>query len=345
MTSNVKNGENIVPVPQSAANTSPRWAVVATVKAPLVDIAGFAAHHLSLGAARVYLYLDDPHNANISADINADIAFLQSHEKIDVTVCDAAWYADLKRPRHDTHQRRQMFNATHAYRRLEADWLAHIDVDEFILPAKKIEKLLANVSPSDALVQMPSAELLAPQPPDDTPRFFKLTPRQANQPSTVREDIYPTYGLHLRGGFISHIDGKIFVRGGLKNITVGIHSLLYQGLAATNKHVQNTLRLGHAHAPSWEIFQKHLSFRLSHGSYRKRDNSDFRLADIIDYLRESECETEGKTGLQHLFNEVNAATPALVAALCDHNMLIEHPLDLDGKIRDVFGRLPPFGKE
>ncbi|MDQ7071444.1 MAG: glycosyltransferase family 2 protein [Rhodobacterales bacterium] len=341
MTSSAKNGDNIVPVPRSTPNSSPRWAVVATVKAPLVDIAGFAAHHLSLGAARVTLYLDDPHNSNISPDINADIAFLQSHDKIDVIPCDAAWYADQKWPRHNTHQRRQMFNATHAYRRLDADWLAHIDVDEFVLPAIQIEKILANVPSTDALVQMPSAELLAPHPPDTTPRFFKLTPRQANQPSTVREDIYPTYGLHLRGGYISHIDGKIFVRRGLENVTIGIHSLLYQGVAATNAHIQNTLRLGHAHAPSLEIFQKHLSFRLSHGSYRKRDNTDFRLADIIDYLRE----TEGETGLQHLFNEVSAATPTLVAALRQHNMLIEHPLDLDRKIMDIFGRLPPSGKE
>lgn len=335
MTSSAKRADNIVPMPKPALETGafPSWAVVATVKAPLHDIAGFAAYHLSLGAARIYLYLDDPRDA--------DIAFLQTDAKIDITACDAPWWAQHKQPRPSTHQRRQMFNATHAYRHMAQDWLAHIDVDEFILPSKPINTVLANVPASAALLQMPSAELLAPTNADDPARFFKLTPRQADQPSSVREDIYPTYGLHLRGGFISHIDGKIFVRSGLKNVTIGIHSLLYQGLAATNIHTQNALRLGHAHAPSWEIFQKHLAFRLAHGSYRKRDNTDFRLADIIDFLRE----TEGKNGLRHLFQEVNEATPALVAALRHHNMLLDHPLDLDQKIRDVFGSLPPSKKD
>ena len=38
----------------------PSWAVVATVKAAEEKVLAFVAHHLSLGAARIYLYFDDP---------------------------------------------------------------------------------------------------------------------------------------------------------------------------------------------------------------------------------------------------------------------------------------------
>ena len=39
---------------------TPSWAVVATVKAPQDKVLACVAHHLSIGAAQVFLYFDDP---------------------------------------------------------------------------------------------------------------------------------------------------------------------------------------------------------------------------------------------------------------------------------------------
>ena len=36
------------------------WGVVSMVRGPAQDILRFAAHHLDLGADRLYLYLDEP---------------------------------------------------------------------------------------------------------------------------------------------------------------------------------------------------------------------------------------------------------------------------------------------
>ena len=37
-------------------------------------------------------------------------------------------------------------------------------------------------------------------------------------------DIYPTYGLHLNGGFLSHVAGKVFVRTGHDGVGLRIHN-------------------------------------------------------------------------------------------------------------------------
>jgi len=325
---------NIVPVPVSALPTLPLlWGVVATVKAPVHDIMGFAAHHLSLGAHRVYIYLDDPQEPTVNT--------LKLHPKIDVTACTPDWWAAQSRPRFDSIERRQMHNATHAYRRSKRDdglsWLAHIDVDEFILATTPLSETLAAVPSDAAWAQMPSAELLAPETPAESPRYFKRTPRQAGLPSSVREDLYPTYGLHLRGGFLSHIDGKMFARTGLSAVYLGIHALRYHSEIASNFQILPHTPIGHAHAPDWATFMHHLEFRLRDGSYRHPDGRGVRLGDLIDYL----WQTDGETALRHLFTEVCTATPELVAALDARDMLIDHPLGLPAKIAQHFPALPP----
>lgn len=104
-----------------------RWGLVSTVKAPVAAIERFVAWHLGQGAARVLLYLDD-----------GDAALARHLTRIpgvQAIACDAAyWQARGRRP--DKHQVRQTQNATHAHRhaRRDLDWLAHIDVDEFIAP-------------------------------------------------------------------------------------------------------------------------------------------------------------------------------------------------------------------
>ena len=67
--------------------------------------------------------------------------------------------------------------------------------------------------------------------------------------------------------------------------------------------------MGHAHAPDWQSFVDHLAFRRSKGSYRNRDKTGFRLAELIDFLEES----EGEEGIRQLYSEVAEATPDLIA--------------------------------
>ncbi len=322
-------GGNPAPVPRRAKAPSepprlPRWGVVSLVQAPLEDVARFAAHHLSLGAERLYLHLDTPDPA--AAD------FLAQHSSITVVTCDDAYWSAQRKRRMKRHQLRQLWIATQTYRHTDLDWLAHVDVDEFILPPAPLEQILADVDEDIAAVLMPPIEQLAGG--EDT--LFKTTARMAGRHKSVLEDIYPTFGPYLRGGYLSHLEGKLIARTGLPEVRLGLHALLYRGEAATNIARRDDLYVGHAHATDWNSFRDRLDFRLAHGSYMKRDDSGFRLHDMLDYLRSE----EGEDGLRSLFAEVCEATPTLVKRLHDNDMLITRKLDLDTRVREVFGALP-----
>ncbi|OWU84064.1 hypothetical protein ATO6_16045 [Oceanicola sp. 22II-s10i] len=306
-----------------------RWGTVTTVRAPLDRIARFAAWHLQLGAAQVTLYLDD------AKQTQAD--WLSRHPRIRAIPCDEAhWQALGRRPK--AHQVRQAANATHAYRTSDLHWLAHIDVDEFLLPDRPVADMLAAAPDDIAQITVQPVELLAPTDAD-APAYFKTTARMGGKSKHVLPEIYPTFGEHLRGGYVSHLEGKSFARPGAPEARFGIHSLNIGSEAASNRaQVEGTV-LGHAHAPTYEAFRAHLDYRMRQGSYRKRDRTGFVLSDVLDYLQAE----EGEDGLRQFYDEVCTATPRLLDALRRNDMLISTDLDLDAAVLAEFGATPPDG--
>jgi hypothetical protein len=235
------------------------------------------------------------------------------------------------------HQLRQAFNATRCMtdQAHALDMLTHIDVDEFLLTDGPLHPVLAAMPPSAAFARIPPAEALARD--DGPPTAFKLNHVTAGQPKALLQDIYPTFGLHLYGGFLSHSSGKVMARTGIPDTRLGIHALKYQGEEASNKCTLPGVTLAHLHAPSWEVFHAHLTFRLTLGSYRKREReTEMGQGEILRFL----AEEEGDEGLRALFDEVCADTPALRDSLRTHGMLIERDLDLEAKVLRVFGVLP-----
>ncbi len=314
-----------IAVPARVVKTDPatlRWGTVSLIKAPLRDIARFAAYHLDLGAARVHLHLDEPHPAAV--------ALLSGHPQIDLVTCDPEWWATQKKPRMKTHQLRQAWVATQTYHRTDLDWLAHIDVDEFILCPRVMSDDLASLPANMAALHLPPAELLG-----GTQDLFKLTPLDAGQGSAVLEEIYPNFGAHLRGGFISHLEGKLIARCGIPGLRFGVHALLENGQPASNRMALPGLYLGHAHAPDWDRFRQHLEFRLQQGSYRRADDTAFSLRHILDMLQSD----SGDDGLRAFFAEVCEGTYALTTALRARDMLLHRPLDLDAKVEKFFGSI------
>jgi hypothetical protein len=282
---------------------SATWGVVATILAPAEEILQFAAYHLNAGAHRIYIYLDAPNQR--------------------------------KRNRPDTHQMRQTANATHAYnRRAEVNWLIHMDVDEFLVAGRPIADILA-----ERPVDPPATRIRPMEQLSGTPSAFKAFVPNGPDRTRIMAELYPTYGAYLKGGFLSHLAGKVFVRTGLPDIHVRIHNAFQNGeMLACHDH-QAGIDLAHAHAKSWEDWIASYRYRVTKGSYRAElgPNKPYEKGGLSmhDLFRMIEAEA-GDAGLRAFFDEVCADTPGLRARLQAHGLLHEVDLELASHLREHF---------
>jgi len=303
------------------------WGLSATILAPTRDILRFAAYHLDLGAHRLYLYLD--------ADTPDAYAALKAHPKVRVQTCDAAHWKRLMGRRPDKHQARQTLNATHAYaRKAQVDWLIHMDVDEFLVPDVPIPDVLGALPTDVTSARIRPMELLG----GGHTGFKAFVPANGARNATVRA-IYPTFGKHLKGGFLSHVAGKLFVRTGLDDITVKIHNAFRGDTMLPDAAEPAQLRLAHCHATSWDSWRAAYSYRLDKGSYRselrpatKPEQGGMSLHDLFRWLEQD----QGEAGLRAFYDEVVGDSPALRARLAAHDLLREVDLNLDAALARHF---------
>jgi hypothetical protein len=303
---------------------TPLWGTVSTIKAPLEAILRFAAWHLEAGAHRIYIYLDE--------DVPETFAALKAHPRIRVMHTDAAYWAKRK-GRPAKHQVRQSMNARHANnRKPEVDWLAHIDVDEFLLSDRPIAEHLAAL-PSDCIAaRVRPVEALAPGPgtPAGETAFKAFHLDQAKRQEAA-ERCFPTWGAHLSGGFLSHVAGKLFFRAGTKGLQIKIHNVILNEVSNPGGRDLPGIELGHFHADSWAHFLEAYRFRLAKGSYRAelkpqvRSQGALSLHDLFQVIEAD----GGEPALRAFFEEVCVASDSLCAALDAEGLLRRRRLNLD----------------
>ena len=309
---------------------TPKWGVVATIKAASHDILNFVAHHLELGAHRIHIFLDD--------DAPGARAALEAHPRVNVILCDADYWAG-RGERPDKHQSRQTRNATRAYRRRPGvAWLAHIDVDEFLWPRTPIHEQLAALPDDIDVARVRPIEALAafeaPQATSEPGQWFKAHTRQQRARRIQTAEIYPNFGLHLNGGFLSHVAGKIFVRTGIEKVNFRIHNAFIHGVQLDREAELPGTDLCHLHAPDWAHWQKLYRYRLERGSYRpdlkpmpSPDGAGLNMNALFSML-----EAEGgEDALRAFYDEVCTATPDLMARLDARGLLRHIDLDLGRK--------------
>ncbi|WP_422001008.1 glycosyltransferase family 2 protein [Roseovarius mucosus] len=312
-------------------NAAPNWGVVATIKAPTRNILTFAAHHLDLGAHRVHVYLDAP-------DPQAEAA-LRAHPKCRVILCDDDyWNRRSRKGRPDKHQPRQSLNATHCLnKRPQVDWLAHIDVDEFLWSEIPIADRLARVAPDRLSARVRPIEALDPGPykiEAEPYRAYKSCALSQADRRAQTNAIYPTYGPYLNGGFLSHVAGKVFVRTGQPDISLRIHNAFRNKEMDDKAEELHELHLCHHHAATWDHWLAAYRYRLSLGSYRAElkpaphsDGYAFNMHEFFHMLEED----GGEPALRRFFSEVCTATPELQKRLASYGHLHHINLDLDAK--------------
>jgi hypothetical protein len=300
-----------------------RWGVVATVKATLPEYLAFAAHHLDLGAHRVWLHLDDP----------ADPAFdlLEGRKGLRAIRCDDAYWQRLCGGRPDTHQERQTRNATRLFRRAPVDFLLHVDVDEFLISDIDIPTALSNLPQGQDILRVEPFEALHdPGLPDDifTARHF----RGALRDEAALRALYGPQGPFLRHGMLSHSVGKAFFRCAAEGMVVQIHGARLRGQRVPGGAFHHGLSLLHFHAENPERWLSRLDYRLARGGYQF-------VPDLQAHLQT--LDEGGRASFYHLVQE---ARPDLLAGLAERGILRRADLGLRAKIaaQGWGGLIPPL---
>ena len=294
----------------------PTWGICAQVKASLRAVETFVAWHLAQGADAMWIYFDDPDDPVASA-----LAGLSP--KIRMLRCGPAYWAKQKAGRPEKKTVRQTANSLHAYRRMKVDWMAHIDVDEFILPLRRdgdnqtlpltvtqvLQDALPDVAPDQVALRLRPYEALR-EPDGAAPRSFRGSPQLPLGRDRVLRHLYGAYAPVLTEGMLSHAVGKAFSRVGVEGLRPRLHLPRVDDQRVEAGGFMRGLALLHYHATDPEDWLHHVAYRTAHGAYSGREDSKafFEGAD--------------RAALLDFYNAVQVATPDLVARLADEGLLL-----------------------
>lgn len=293
------------------------WDVVATVKAPEAKVLAFVAHHLSLGADHIWIYFDEPDDPAVAAlaDLPPNIL-----DRITATPCDAGHW-ERTGGRHVRHQNRQARNAKDAYQRCPSDWIAHIDVDEYIQPGRPVADLLDTAAASDLIVRMEPFEAMHdPDLPDDiyTARLFRGAIQhefwQLRQPALGR------YRTLIRDGMLSHSVGKVFFRTGIQGLSPRLHSGMLGKVRIAVPDFHPDLRLLHFHAQDRQAWLDALQFRITRGAYQYKPDLQTHLA------------AASVQEIAAFYRRTQTVAPAVAATMLEVGRAVETNLGLRAKV-------------
>lgn len=249
------------------------WGLVATVKAPEDKVLAFAAHHLSLGADHLWLYFDDPDQPIPQP--------LVDHPRVTVTLCDAAHWARVGKPRPPQHQNRQTHNARYTYReKVSTDWIVHIDVDEFILTPRPVAAILDETPAATIAMKLEPFEAMHdPLLPDDiyTSREFRGALRHEHWPR--RRAALGPYRKVIRDGMLSHTVGKVIYRTRIPGLLPRLHAVMVDKEFVKTPDWHPELRLLHFHAQDKPAWLAAVPFRMTKGAYQFRPELQAFLAE------------------------------------------------------------------
>lgn len=290
------------------------WGVCCTAKAPLDQILAFVAWHRHIGAAHIWVHLDDADTAK--AEVINSLAFATA------VLCDDAYWA-TRGSRPKQQERRQSYNFRRIYEQTDLPVLAHVDVDEYLYPNRPIAQILDDWDKVDPFMRVAPVEALHdPTLPNDifTARQF----RRAFARGTSRrqkEAVLGEYVPLLPQNMLSHRVGKSLFRTGVEGLIPRLHA------GSMGKHakplqvaVNPEILVLHFHAQDRAEWLAALPHRVTHGAYRFNEP-------LAAYLGDASSDE-----IDAFYEATQCASPALVAALRDQSLLVEADLQLTDKV-------------
>ena len=288
---------------------TPEWGICTTVKAPLEQVQAFAAYHLNLGATHIWLHFDDP-------DDPAAQHF--NHPQITTTLCSTTYWMDLIGKRPERHQNRQGRNMHRVYKTEALPWIAHIDVDEYILPNTSIPTALGALPADQPMLRMAPYEALHdPALPDDiftATRFRAALGGQRNDSARTRA--FGPYAPLLTNGVLSHAAGKCFFRTGLSRFEPRLHGAFRAGSRVPGGDFHQGIALLHFHAQDPARWRARPQFRLTKGAYQYNP----ALQDWLLTATDAEIDA--------FYTATQTATPETLAKLHAESALLNATLNL-----------------
>lgn len=187
------------------------WGTVTLADEPSELLLAFAAWHAHLGASEIHIFLDRPNKPAAQA--------LRGIPGVLVTECDDMfWSANGGRGLIQT--RRQDVVANLAYTESNADWLIHIDADEFLLDTGGMLDELAELPEAILGLRVPVRERVwVEEPKSIFDGSFKVP-----VPGKLGLDhlLFGDLSKYMQRGLIGHTRGKTICRTG-KDLVMSIH--------------------------------------------------------------------------------------------------------------------------
>jgi hypothetical protein len=199
--------------------------VVSFVDEPVDLVLAFVAHYRALGAVGIHLCLDRRRD-----DVAARLA---GAADVHLTVMDAAFWTGLGRARAGDFMVRQAVAMAAVVPVVRADWLLHVDCDEFLHPGAAVEAQLAAAPEEAMILRVPVVERVMPLQeagPGGSILSGRFKRAVALSPA-VRQAVWGDLAGLVDGmGFHGQAAGKSFVRTG-QGLVIGPHFAVPEAIA------------------------------------------------------------------------------------------------------------------
>lgn len=275
---------------------TPPLTVVTIAREPTAVLARFIAWHLSQGAARIIVFLDDHEDPAQHV--------LAGDPRVVFRPCTAALWAGLGVAPDARFTKRQRAAMTAAYREISDGWVMILDADELMwFAGRDLPRGLAELPPETATLRVRSAEEVALP---DGQRAFRLPIDRAAVNGIYGADA-PLF--RPRFGLVGHPEGKSIHRAGLPGVRLKLH----WAVDAAGEMVKGPVwgapegaYLLHYFAPGFARWRSKMDWRA--GAHGFADPLKARLAEIA-------AAPDPEAGYHALYDRLHALTAAEMQAL------------------------------
>ncbi|WP_299418755.1 glycosyltransferase family 2 protein [uncultured Shimia sp.] len=328
-----------------------RWDIVTTAFEPTAVTLGFLAHHVDLGVNKIWLHLDAP-NSELESLVG-------DHPQIQIINCNAAyWAASSNGERPWDFRIRQTINADAAMAQSSADWIAHIDADEYVTNESALFAFLQKQPDEVLTVVVPNGERVHRRG-GRQPHIFTGTFRLPFPPRIHRALplLYGKHAKYLQKGLAGYWHGKAFTR-----VSSGLPLALHRAKLPEGMKVHEGQRefseqailhfdgMTKAHwldkmrkkAPGGKVLKPHNPARIRQAQdvWDNRDNGPY-LDHLYQHVKEINGAQQILLNLLGRGKAFDVDVPAKIKAVFPHANVDLTPEAVDAALKDIQdGRVP-----